>query len=69
MFGRRPSHSVRVLGRDRLSIAVELTQELADAGINLRGFSVSVIGTQFVVCVAVDSMHDANQVIEILNLG
>lgn len=59
-------HSVRVMGRDRPGIAAELTQKLADAGINLRGFSASVIGTQFVAYVAVDTMSDADQAIEIL---
>jgi hypothetical protein len=59
-------HSVRVLGRDRPGIAAELTQRLADAGINLRGFSASVIGNQFIAYVAVDSLQDANQVIELL---
>jgi hypothetical protein len=59
-------HSVRVMGRDRPGIAAELTQKLADAGINLRGFSASVIGTQFVAYIAVDSLQDANQAIEIL---
>ena len=62
-------HSVRVLGHDRPGIAAELAQKLADAGINLRGFSASVIGTQFVAYVAVDSMQDANQAIEILKQG
>jgi hypothetical protein len=59
-------HSVRVMGRDRPGIAAELTQKLADAGINLRGFSASVIGTQFVAYIAVDSLQDANRAIEIL---
>jgi len=59
-------HSVRVLGRDRPGIAAELTQRLADAGINLRGFSASVIGNQFIAYVAVDSLQEANQVIELL---
>jgi len=59
-------HPVRVLGRDRPGIAAELTQSLADAGINLRGFSASVIGNQFIAYVAVDSLQDANQVIELL---
>lgn len=59
-------HSVRVLGRDRPGIAAELTQRLAGAGINLRGFSASVIGNQFIAYVAVDSLQDANQVIELL---
>jgi hypothetical protein len=58
--------SVRVIGRDRPGIAAQLTQKLADAGINLRGFSASVIGTQFLAYVAVDSLDDAIKVIEIL---
>ena len=59
-------HSVRVMGRDRPGVAAELTQKLADGGINLRGFSAAVIGTQFVAYVAVDSLDDANKAIEIL---
>ena len=59
-------HSVRIMGRDRPGIGAELTQKLADGGINLRGFSASVIGTQFLAYAAVDSLDDANKVIEIL---
>ena len=59
-------HSVRVMGGDRPGIAAELTQKLADGGISLRGFSASVIGTQFLAYVAVDSLDDADKVIEIL---
>jgi hypothetical protein len=59
-------HSVRVLGQDRPGVAAELTQKLADAGINLRGFSASVIGTRFSAYVAVDSLADANKAMEIL---
>ena len=59
-------HSVRVVGRDRPGVAAELTQKLADASVNLRGFSAAVIGRQFIAYVAVDSLQDANQVIEIL---
>jgi hypothetical protein len=59
-------HSVRILGRDRPGIASELAQKLADAGINLRGFSAAVIGTQFVAYVALDSRRDADRAIEIL---
>ena len=62
----RTLHSVRVMGRDRPGIAAELTKKLADGRINLRGFSASVIGTQFLAYVAVDSVDDANKVIEIL---
>lgn len=59
-------HSVRVMGRDRPGAAADLTQKLADGGINLRGFSASVIGSQFVAYVAVDSLDEANAAIEIL---
>ena len=62
----RTVHSVRAMGRDGPGIAAELVQKLADAGINLRGFSASVIGTQFVAYTALDSLQDANRVIEIL---
>ncbi|MCK7495957.1 MAG: ACT domain-containing protein [Comamonadaceae bacterium] len=58
-------HSVRVMGADRPGIAADLTQKLADRGINLRGFSASVIGTQFIAYVATDSLEDANQALEI----
>ena len=59
-------HSVRVMGPDRPGIAAELTQKLADGGINLRGFSACVIRTQFAAYLAVDSLDDANKAIEIL---
>ena len=59
-------HSVRVMGPDRPGVAAELTEKLADGGINLRGFSLSVIGRQFLAYAAVDSLEDANKVIEIL---
>lgn len=62
-------HSVRVVGHDRPGVAAELTQKLADANINLRGFSAAVIGAQFIAYIAVDSMQDANQAIELLEQG
>ena len=62
----RTLHSVRIMGRDRPGIAAVLTQKLADGRINLRGFSASVIGTQFLAYAAVDSLDDANKVMEIL---
>ena len=60
-------HSVRVMGRDRPGAAAELTQKLADGGINLRGFASSVIGGQFVAYVAMDSLDEANKAIAILH--
>ena len=59
-------HSVRVLGPDRPGMAAELAQKLAEAGINLLGFSASVIGTQFVAYIAFDSLGDANKAMELL---
>ena len=62
-------HSVRVTGRDRPGIAADLVQILADAGINLRGFSASVIGAQFVAYIAFDSLEDANGAMQSLENG
>ncbi len=59
-------HSVRIMGPDQPGVAAELTQKLAEGGINLRGFSASAIGRQFVAYVAVDSLDDANKASEIL---
>lgn len=59
-------HSVRVMGTDRPGVAAELTQKLADGKVNLRGFSASVIGKQFVAYVALDSSNDAERAIQIL---
>lgn len=59
-------HSVRIIGLNRPGIVAELTQKLADAGINLRGFSASVLGTQFIAYAAVDSLQDAKKAEAIL---
>ena len=62
----RKIHSLRVMGKDRPGAAAALAQRLATAGINVRGFSASVIGTQFVAYVAFDSSEDANRAAEVL---
>lgn len=62
-------HSVRIMGTDRPGMGAELTQKLAEAGINLRGFSASVIGTQFVAYAAVDSLADAKKAVQLLQQG
>jgi predicted amino acid-binding ACT domain protein len=59
-------HSVRIMGPDRPGIAAELTQKLADAKVNLHGFSASVIGTQFVAYLALDTTADAGRAMEML---
>ena len=62
----RHLHCVRIVGADRPGVAAELTQKMADGGINLRGFSACVIGKQFVAYVAVDSSDDATRVVTIV---
>jgi hypothetical protein len=62
----RRLHSIRIMGADERGIAAMLTQKLASGGINLRGFSASVIGTQFVAYAAVDSLDDADKAVAIL---
>jgi predicted amino acid-binding ACT domain protein len=59
-------HSIRVMGPDQPGVAAELTQKLAEGGVNLRGFSASVIGRQFVAYVAVDTQADADKAKEVL---
>jgi len=59
-------HSVCVEGDDKPGAAAELTQKLATAGINLRGFSVGVIGPRVVVYIGVDSAEDADRAVDIL---
>ncbi|WP_233806976.1 ACT domain-containing protein [Paraburkholderia sp. HP33-1] len=66
-FSVTPSlHSIRVMGLDQLGIIAQLTQMLADGGINLRGVSSAVLGSQFIAYLAVDSLADAEQAIDIL---
>lgn len=62
----RRHHYVRVMGPDKPGIASELTQKLAEAGVNLTGFSASVIGTQFVAYAALDSLADADKAMHLL---
>jgi hypothetical protein len=59
-------HSVRIAGHDEPGVAAQLARRLSDAGINLRGFSASVIGSQFVVYVALDTLDEANRAVEVL---
>jgi len=55
------------MGANQPGVAALLTEQLAKAGINHRGFSASVIGAQFVAYVAADSYAEAVRAMEILN--
>lgn len=66
-FSITPSlYSVRVMGLDQLGAIAQMTQMLADGGINLRGVSAAVLGTQFVAYLAIDSLDDAEKAVDIL---
>lgn len=59
-------HSIRVMGLDQAGIIAELTQKLSDGGINLRGVSAAVLGSQFIAYLALDSLADAERAMDIL---
>lgn len=59
-------HSLRIEGDNKPGILAELTQKLAAAKINLRGLSAAVIGTRFIVFLAMDSAEDAAKAAKIL---
>ena len=59
-------HSVRIEGDNRPGIGAQLTASLADAGINLRGLSAAVIGERFIMHLALDTMEDAEEAMNLL---
>jgi hypothetical protein len=59
-------HTVRVEGKNEPGIGVKVVQKVAQAGLNLRGFSGAVIGTQFVLHLAFDKVDDAQTAIALL---
>lgn len=59
-------HGVRVATGNKPGFGAELTELLADAGINLRGLSVASIGNRAVFHLAFDSNADANKAMQVL---
>jgi hypothetical protein len=59
-------YSVRVMGLDQLGAIAQMSRMLADEGINLRGLSAAVLGTQFIAYLAIDSLDDAEKAVDIL---
>lgn len=59
-------NTVRVDAPDQRGCAAGLTQKLADAGLNLRGFSLAVIHPGCVVHLAFDSEQDAAKAVATL---
>jgi len=59
-------HSVRVNGPNEAGVAAKLTRTLADAGINLRGFSAAALGSRFIIYLALDTREDAAKAMQVL---
>ena len=59
-------HSVRIEGDNKPGIGAEMTEKLADAGVNLRGLSAAVIGQRFIMHIAVDTDADAEKAMSLL---
>ena len=59
-------HSVRIIGADSPGLASKVARRVAGEGINLRGFSASVIGKQFVAYLAFDDEEDASKAVRVL---
>ncbi len=59
-------HSVRLEGPDKPGEGARITQALAEAGLNLRGFSAAALGRKFVAYIAVDSPADATKAMRVL---
>ena len=57
---------LRIAAGDRPGLGAKLTTQLADAGINLRGFSGAAIGKRAIFHLAFDSNADAGKAIRCL---
>jgi hypothetical protein len=59
-------HSIRGVGKDRPGIGTAITRAVAELGVNLRGYSGSVIGSRFVGYVALDDVDETAKVVRTL---
>lgn len=59
-------HGVRAEGPDKAGLCAGVAQVVADAGINLRGFSAAALGRRAVMHLAFDSEEDARRAISLL---
>jgi len=58
--------SVRVEGDNVPGAAARLAELIADAGINVRGFSVAVIGPRYIAYIGFDSSSDTEKAAKII---
>ena len=67
-FNRAKSvHSVRIEGPNKAGATAEITGILADAGINIKGFSAAVLQARFMLYIGLDSAEDAEKAVKLLN--
>ncbi len=59
-------HTLRVEGADKPGMGAKLTRALAEAGMNLRGFSAAAFGKRYVVHLALDTAKDAAKAAAVL---
>jgi predicted amino acid-binding ACT domain protein len=59
-------HTVRVEGQDKPGQGAKIAAALAEAGVNLRGFSAAAIGKKFVAHVAADTTAAAAKAMKII---
>jgi len=59
--------AIRIMGLDRAGIIADLTRALAEGGVNLRGLAASVVGSQFVAYIGLDSSEDAIKAMDVLS--
>jgi predicted amino acid-binding ACT domain protein len=57
-------HAVRVTGSDRPGVAGEVAAALGAAGVNIRGFSGTVLEKQVIIHVSVDSKEDSTKAVQ-----
>ncbi len=60
-------HGIRVMAADKPGLGLILTQCLAEAGINLRGFSGTAVGRRAVFYIAFDTSADVVKALRCLN--
>ena len=58
--------AVRAVGPNKAGLGAKLTQQLAEAGIDLSGLSASVVGRKFALYLRLDSAADATKAARVL---
>jgi hypothetical protein len=61
--------ALRVEGPNKPGLMYEISSRIAEAGINLRGVSASVVGSRFVALLAFDSAADASKAVKFWSAG